>query len=59
MKTKTLKVLEMCIENGTRYGLARAYKHDDEPSIDQIQDAIYAAIEYEICEWFDLENNND
>jgi hypothetical protein len=59
MKPKTYKVLEMCIENGIKYGIARALKHDDKPSTEVIAIAINAAIDYEICEWFDLDIKND
>lgn len=49
----------MCIENGIKMGIARALKHDDKPSTEVIAIAINAAIDYEICEWFDLDIKND
>jgi hypothetical protein len=59
MKPKILPVLEMCIENGLAYGYTRAFKHDDDPTEEQITQAIKDAIMHEIYEWFDMENNNE
>ncbi len=56
MKPKILPVLEMCIENGLAYGYTRAFKHDDDPTEEQITQAIKDAIMHEIYEWFDMEN---
>ena len=59
MKPKTYKVLEMCIENGIKMGIARVLKHNDRPTTEFIGLAINAAIDYEIREWFELEVDND
>jgi hypothetical protein len=59
MKPKTYKVIEMCIENGIKMGIAIAHKYDDKPTTEDIENAINAAINYEICDWFDLDDNND
>ena len=59
MKPKTYKVLELCVETGVKYGLARTYKHTDSPSLAELEDNILSAIDYELCEWFDFEVNND
>ena len=40
MKPKFLPVLEMCIENGLTYGYRRAFKHNDNPTEEQITDQI-------------------
>ena len=56
MKPKILPVLEMCIENGLSYGYRRAFKHNDDPTEDQITQAIKDAVMHEIHEWFDMEN---
>ena len=56
MKPKILPVLEMCIENGLSYGYRRAFKHNDDPTEDQITQAIKDAVMHEIYEWFDMEN---
>ena len=55
MKPKMLPVLEMCIENGLTYGYSRAFKHTDDPTEDQITQAIKDAIMHELYEWFDME----
>jgi len=54
MQPKFMPVLEMCIENGIKLGLARAHKHDDEPSAKQIEEEIFRCITNEIYEWFDV-----
>ena len=59
MKPKILPVLEMCIENGLSYGYLRAFKHTDNPTEDQITQAIKDAIMLELYEWFDFEALND
>lgn len=59
MKPKTHLVLRMCIENGIALGWNRAHKHTDNPSPEQIRDAIQHAIETEIYEWFDMESKDE
>jgi hypothetical protein len=54
MQPKLIPVLEMAVENGTRLGIRRAYKHNDIPTDDQLADAITAAIMTEMYEWFDF-----
>ena len=54
MKPKEYLVLQMCIENGLAFGLNRAYKHTDEPTKDQILDAIEQALMEEIHQWFEF-----
>jgi len=55
MKPKSLPLLERCIESGIELGYNRAFKHDDNPSKEQIQSCIYVAIMDEFDEWFDFE----
>ena len=52
MKPDTYKLIEMCVESGVAYGLTRAYKHNDTPTPEQIQEKIRDAVMVEICEWF-------
>ena len=54
MKPKILPVLEMCIENGLTYGYRRAFKHNDNPTEEQITDQIKQSIMNELYEWFDF-----
>jgi len=44
MKPKHLAILSNCIEEGCRYGVSRAHKHTEEPSFEQIEEAVHAAI---------------
>ena len=59
MKPKILPVLEMCIDNGLTYGYRRAFKHDDDPSEEQITNTIKESIMHELYEWFDFEALNN
>ena len=55
MKPKMIKLIELCIEDGLAYGWSRAHKYDDNPSQEQVLEAMYSAIMIEIHEWFDME----
>lgn len=55
MKAKEYTVLCEAIERGVSYGYMRAYKHNDNPSNEDVKIAIQNAVLTEICEWFDFE----
>jgi hypothetical protein len=55
MTPKFMQLLEMCLENGIKRGLTRAYKHTDEPSAVDIENALLLEITNEIYEWFDTD----
>lgn len=59
MKPKAHLVLDMCIKNGIDYGLVRAHKHFEHPPENIIKDEIEDAISREICEWFDMGEEDD
>jgi hypothetical protein len=59
MKVNSIKVLEMCIENGTKLGIQRAFKHNDSPSTEVIENYVIQCITDEVFEWFDMDNSND
>jgi hypothetical protein len=44
MRPKEHLLMEECVEAGVRCGLARAFKHTDDPSEDSIVDAIARAV---------------
>jgi hypothetical protein len=52
MKVNEYKVLVECVEEGARYGVFRAFKHTDEPSIEKIVSEVEAAVMNAICEKF-------
>lgn len=56
MKPKLHQLLETCIIDGITIGHNRAYKHNDAPNIEEINEAIFNAIMLEIYEWFDFES---
>lgn len=55
MKPNAMKVLELCIERGVAFGVNRAYKHDDEPSIAEIEKQVTHEIINAVYEFFDIE----
>ena len=52
MKPNAYRLIEMCVESGIAHGLHRAYKHNDNPTAEQIEEKIMQAVMHEICEWF-------
>jgi hypothetical protein len=59
MKPKFHQVLDMCIENGIKLGVNRAFKHDEHPSREVIETSVFDAISGELYEWFDFEEHSD
>jgi hypothetical protein len=59
MKPKLFPVLEMAVEDGVAHGLNRAHKHIDNPTRDQIVVAVTEGVLNSICEWFDLEQDQE
>ena len=59
MKPKLFPVLEMAVGDGVAHGLNRAYKHIDNPTRDQVVNAVTEAVLNSICEWFDLEQDQE
>ena len=55
MTPKFIQLLEMCIMDGIQMGHNRAYKHNDTPEREEINEAIFMAVLEEIHEWFDCE----
>jgi len=55
MKPKFHVVLDYCIETGIQFGLNRAYKHEDNPSRETIQENIEREVTNQLFEWFDME----
>lgn len=52
MTPNSYKLLQRCVEEGVMIGVNRAYKHTDNPTAEQLVDAIERAVMNEICEWF-------
>lgn len=60
MKPKHLVILNDCIEEGCRYGVSRAHKHTEDPSYEQIEEAVHKAIMERIDRFYDFqESEND
>lgn len=55
MKANMYRLLEQCVDTGSKLGLNRAFKHTDAPTDEKITDEIVAAVMQEICEWFTFE----
>ena len=45
-------IISECLETGCRRGVQRAFKHTDDPTLDQIQEAVYDAVMLELNEKF-------
>jgi len=59
MKPKIYPVLDMAVRDGVNYGLNRAYKYTDTPTRDQVVSAVTDCVLNSICEWFDLEPDQE
>lgn len=54
MKVNTYKLIEKCVEDGTKYGMDRAFKYNDAPTDQDITDEVVSAVMQELCEWFEF-----
>jgi hypothetical protein len=54
MQVKEYTVLTDCVERGVAFGMSRAYKHSDTPTLDYIKRQIEDAVLVEICEYFNF-----
>lgn len=59
MKVDEYKVMTECVEDGARYGVNRAFKHTDEPSLEQIIAEVETAVMHEICGKFAFDPINE
>ncbi|NBW09576.1 MAG: hypothetical protein EBR82_16280 [Caulobacteraceae bacterium] len=59
MKVKSYTVLERAVEEGIKLGLNRAHKHTDNPSIQQLEEDVLAAVMNAVCEVFSFDDEND
>lgn len=56
MQVNEYRLIQKCVEDGTKYGLARALQHDETPADEDIVDQIVCAVMLELCEWFNFED---
>ena len=55
LKVKSVyQLVEESVETGINFGISRAYKHTDIPSIDSIKEHLLHEIMLELTEKFDL-----
>lgn len=52
MKANEYLVMNQAVEEGVAYGWMRAHKHVENPTEDQIKDAIVEGVMSTICQWF-------
>jgi hypothetical protein len=57
LKPNTYKVLQMAVEEGVVLGLNRAYKYEDNPTEDHIQNQVVESVLNALLEWFDVHQN--
>lgn len=56
MQVKEYQVLLDCVERGVVCGMTRAYKHTNTPLPEQVHSQVIDAVLFEICEYFDFDN---
>ena len=52
---KTYDILDRCVADGITFGYARAFKHTDAPSDQDIKENIHREVMNEISTWFNFE----
>ena len=57
MKAKVRVILEMAIEEGTRRGYRRAFKHNEDPSEEVICENIEECVMSQIYEYFTFDED--
>ena len=58
MKVRAYDVLRRAVEEGAAYGWRRAHKHTDAPGEDAIVDQIVLGVLNEVCEYFDVDDED-
>lgn len=56
MRPDSYKLLEQCVQTGIALGLHRALKHNDNPTAEDYETKIHAAIMEQIAEWFHFDD---
>jgi len=59
MKPKFYPILTDCIERGVQLGMNRAYKHDDAPSRQLIEESIFNEIVNQLHEYFVFDSEGE
>lgn len=54
IQAKTYDLMYKAVEDGVSYGLHRAYKYSDNPSVEDMGETIRLAVMNSICEWFEF-----
>lgn len=55
LRAKVYPLLVEAIEAGVAYGWLRAHKHDDDPGVEAIKEAIEQSVIHELLERFEIE----
>jgi predicted Zn-dependent protease with MMP-like domain len=58
MQVRAYDVLRRAVEEGAAYGWRRAHKHTDAPGEDAIVDQIVQGVLNEVCEYFDVDDED-
>jgi hypothetical protein len=56
MKANEYQLMVQCVEEGYKFGIHRAYKYNDNPTPEHIENEITDAIVSAITEWFMFED---
>ena len=54
MKANYWKIVEIAVDQGVTFGLNRAFKHTDKPTLEQLQGNIEREVMNSMCEYFDF-----
>ena len=57
MKPDIYRLIEQCVDTGSKLGVGRAFKHNDTPTQDQIAEKVSQAVMQELHEWFTFEGD--
>jgi hypothetical protein len=58
MQVRAYEVFRRAVEEGIDYGWRRANKHTDAPGEDAIVDQIVQGVLNEVCEYFDVDDED-
>jgi len=58
MRVRAYDVVRRAVEEGAAYGWRRAHKHTDAPGEDAIVDQIIQGVLNDVCEYFDVDDED-
>ena len=59
MRPDTYRLMVMAVEEGVKRGYQRAHKYVDDPTEEQMCDAVTTEVVNSMCEWFAFDDVRD